>query len=377
MTFIPKLDTITSPASSTRATSPNEVALRQAAAQFEALLLTQLTASLNPKDEGEEEDGLFGNSGGGMGLSRQMYSEQLAKTMSQSGGIGIADMIMAQVTKGKAQPLKNRLSHVTERALSAAPDIKNETVRTSTASTSPGSNKVKDLYPDAIIISEASPSDALTTRSTTSASSVSSPLLPNDSRSATPVGLPAWASRSAIGATRPRRVHAMDSNATVLNGTPAIMTPRLAAATSVKNPMVGSAYVSFHAPVNGEIRSPFGMRRDPINGRMRFHQGIDIAAKRGTPIEAAAAGTVVFAGRNKGYGKMVMIEHADGRRTLYGHAQSLFVKAGDTVAAGQTIAAVGSTGHSTGPHLHFEVRQNNRSVNPLTALSNDIAFARR
>jgi murein DD-endopeptidase MepM/ murein hydrolase activator NlpD len=202
------------------------------------------------------------------------------------------------------------------------------------------------------------------TATVSSLGSVSSLNIPNDSR-------------AAVGATRPRRVHAVETNATVLNETPAIMAPRLTAASALKNSRSPVAYVSFQVPVGGEIRSQFGMRRDPINGRMRLHQGIDIPAKRGTPIEAAAAGTVVFAGRNKGYGNMVMIEHADGRRTLYAHAQKLFVTAGDTVAAGETIAAVGSTGHSTGSHLHFEVREGNRSVNPLHALSNDLAFARR
>lgn len=72
-----------------------------------------------------------------------------------------------------------------------------------------------------------------------------------------------------------------------------------------------------------------------------------------------------------------MIEHADGRRTIYAHAEKLFVHAGAHVAAGQTIAAVGSTGHSTGPHVHFEVRENNRALNPLVALANDFRLARR
>jgi murein DD-endopeptidase MepM/ murein hydrolase activator NlpD len=86
---------------------------------------------------------------------------------------------------------------------------------------------------------------------------------------------------------------------------------------------------------------------------------------------------VVFAGRNGGYGKMVMLEHADGRQTLYAHAERLFVKPGDVVAAGQTIAAVGSTGHSTGPHLHFEIREGQNAVNPLKSLIKDLTLARR
>lgn len=366
MTLIPNFDitSLTNPASSARAIPPNEEALRQAAKQFEALLLTQLTASLNPKEE--DEDALFSNSGGGMGMARQMYSEQLAKTISESGGIGIADMIVAQVTKRNAQPVKN---HVTERALSVARDIKNDAAVSSPEKTSLESGKGTSLDSNAII------SETSMTAGKARATAAAVPLAGPVTSSPSPIE-----SRTEIGATRPRRVHPVERNATVQNEAPARLAPRFNAAASaaVKSSRPGVAYVSFQSPLQGVVRSQFGMRRDPINGRMRLHQGIDIPAKRGTPIEAAAAGTVVFAGRNKGYGNMVMIEHADGRRTLYAHAQKLFVEAGDSVAAGQPIAAVGSTGHSTGPHLHFEVRErHNKPVNPLTALSNDLAFARR
>jgi murein DD-endopeptidase MepM/ murein hydrolase activator NlpD len=135
--------------------------------------------------------------------------------------------------------------------------------------------------------------------------------------------------------------------------------------------------VSLRMPVQGRITSDFGGRRDPVNGRQRFHEGIDIAAPKGTPIQSAAAGTVIYAGRNGGYGNTILVQHADGRITRYAHAESLMVNAGDTVEAGQTIAAVGSTGHSTGPHLHFEVIENGRHVSPLKVLANDFALARR
>jgi murein DD-endopeptidase MepM/ murein hydrolase activator NlpD len=365
MSLIATLDTATktNPANATPAPQVNEVALRAAAAQFEALLLTQLTASLNPKEE--DEDALFSNSGGGMNLSKQMYSEQLAKSMSESGGIGIADMIMAQVHKRTAHAEKSNANHVTERALSAAREIKTEAAKNLTTKTSSGLSTAKDLYPDAIIISEASTSAATAVRAlpATSLNAVNT-FIPNESR-------------AAVGATRPRRVHSVEMNAPAFDKTPATLAPRLTAPGSMKASKSRVAYVSLQVPVHGQIRSEFGMRRDPINGRMRLHQGIDIAAKSGTPIAAAAAGTVVFAGKNKGYGNMVMIEHADGRRTVYAHAKSLFVKAGDIVTGGQTIASVGSTGHSTGPHVHFEVRESNAAVNPLKALSNDLAFARR
>ncbi|MFN7927440.1 MAG: peptidoglycan DD-metalloendopeptidase family protein [Blastocatellia bacterium] len=140
---------------------------------------------------------------------------------------------------------------------------------------------------------------------------------------------------------------------------------------------VSAAPMPLHAPLEGRITSGFGLRNDPINGHLRQHHGIDIAAPRGTAIGAAAAGTVVFAGRRGGYGNTVIIEQADGKQTLYGHADQLMVRVGDEVAAGQQIATVGSTGRSTGPHLHFEVRENGQSVNPVTTYAKDFVLPDR
>lgn len=130
-------------------------------------------------------------------------------------------------------------------------------------------------------------------------------------------------------------------------------------------------------PLRGVVRSNFGTRKDPINGKHKFHQGLDISAKRGTPIASSAEGVVVFAGWGKKYGNNVVIEHPDGRRTRYAHADKLFVKEGETVIKGQEIAAVGSTGRSTGPHLHFEVIENGKNVNPIKALANGFQIVRR
>jgi murein DD-endopeptidase MepM/ murein hydrolase activator NlpD len=112
-------------------------------------------------------------------------------------------------------------------------------------------------------------------------------------------------------------------------------------------------------PVSGQITSPFGMRW----GRM--HEGIDIGAADGAPIYAAAAGTVIYAGWMEGYGNLVAIDHGNGLSTAYGHQSHLAVSVGQQVAQGQLIGYVGSTGHSTGPHLHFEVRVNGAPVDPL------------
>jgi murein DD-endopeptidase MepM/ murein hydrolase activator NlpD len=121
----------------------------------------------------------------------------------------------------------------------------------------------------------------------------------------------------------------------------------------------------FIRPVNGRITSGFGYRYHPILHRRKLHTGVDFGASHGTPIRAAAAGTVLLAGYSGGYGKCVIIYHGDGVSTLYGHCSSLGVSEGQEVKRGQVIARVGSTGMSTGPHLHFEVRRNGTPVRPF------------
>jgi len=119
-------------------------------------------------------------------------------------------------------------------------------------------------------------------------------------------------------------------------------------------------------PVAGSITSYFGYRYHPILHFTRFHAGIDIGAGWGTPIVAAADGQIAAAGWAGGYGREVRIAHADGLMTLYGHMSEIVAQPGSYVHAGQLIGYVGSSGLSTGPHLHFEVRQNGTPVNPLT-----------
>jgi murein DD-endopeptidase MepM/ murein hydrolase activator NlpD len=97
----------------------------------------------------------------------------------------------------------------------------------------------------------------------------------------------------------------------------------------------------------------------------RMHEGIDITAPTGTPIWAAAAGTVIHSGWLGGYGNLVVVDHGNGLATAYAHASAIFVSVGQSVAQGETIALVGSTGNSSGPHLHFEVRVNGVAVDPL------------
>jgi murein DD-endopeptidase MepM/ murein hydrolase activator NlpD len=115
-------------------------------------------------------------------------------------------------------------------------------------------------------------------------------------------------------------------------------------------------------PINGPVTSGFGMRW----GRM--HEGIDIAAAIGTPVHAAADGTVIYASWMTGYGNLVVVDHGNGLATAYAHASALVVRVGQAVSQGQTVSLVGSTGNSTGPHLHFEVRVNGVAVDPLLYL---------
>ena len=123
--------------------------------------------------------------------------------------------------------------------------------------------------------------------------------------------------------------------------------------------------ISLSKPVSGIISSRFGVRSSI---RSSAHTGLDIATSTGTPVKAAASGTVTFAGWKGSYGNLMVITHSNGVQTYYGHCSKLYLSAGATVSQGQTIAAVGSTGNSTGPHLHFEIRVNGIAYNPQNYL---------
>lgn len=109
-------------------------------------------------------------------------------------------------------------------------------------------------------------------------------------------------------------------------------------------------------PVEGRISSTMGWRRDPINGQMKYHKGIDIAAPEGTLVKAVADGRVIESGVKGGYGNTVVVQTDDGRKMLYAHNNQNYVSVGDRVSRGEAIAEVGSTGRATGPHVHFEVK---------------------
>ncbi len=144
---------------------------------------------------------------------------------------------------------------------------------------------------------------------------------------------------------------------------------RLQAAQNSGNQTAPTGYV-WPCPSSKNITSPYGYRIHPIFGYKKMHTGIDIGAKKGTDIVAAASGTVIMAKYYGGYGNCIIVDHGGGMSTLYAHMSAYVAKNGDYVQAGQTIGKVGSTGNSTGPHLHFEVRVNGNHTDPTAYVSN-------
>jgi murein DD-endopeptidase MepM/ murein hydrolase activator NlpD len=138
---------------------------------------------------------------------------------------------------------------------------------------------------------------------------------------------------------------------------------------TVEHDLANMAFPSRRPIIEGRTSSGFGTRRDPFTGRPARHEGLDFAAPAGTPILASAGGRVVAAGASGAYGNAVVIDHGNGLATLYGHASRVFVRPGDLVMPQQAIAAVGSTGRSTGAHLHFEVMRRGIRVEPRDYLA--------
>jgi murein DD-endopeptidase MepM/ murein hydrolase activator NlpD len=130
-------------------------------------------------------------------------------------------------------------------------------------------------------------------------------------------------------------------------------------------------YVPLRRPLTGELdmSSPFGVRMDPFVREAAMHTGIDFRGTTGDPVHATAAGKVSKAGWEGGYGQMVEIDHGEGLATRYGHLSEIDVRVGQSVHIGQVIGRVGSTGRSTGPHLHYETRINGEAVNPTRFLA--------
>lgn len=129
--------------------------------------------------------------------------------------------------------------------------------------------------------------------------------------------------------------------------------------------LLGGCYLP-RWPVDGTLTSPFGLRRDGLS--FEIHRGIDIAVPLGTPVHAMSPGHVVFAGTLSGYGRVVILDHGGGIRTLYAHLSELRVHAGDNVTEDEVIGLSGSSGRTSGPHLHFEIQRNGSAADPVSLL---------
>ena len=126
-----------------------------------------------------------------------------------------------------------------------------------------------------------------------------------------------------------------------------------------------TSYLSGRPIKKGWLSSYFGTRKDPFNGRPAMHKGVDFAGKEDAAIITTAAGVVSWAGDRYGYGQLIEINHGKGLKTRYGHNKTILVEVGDVVSKGQIIARMGSTGRSTGPHVHYEILRNNKQIDPI------------
>lgn len=183
--------------------------------------------------------------------------------------------------------------------------------------------------------------------------------------------LSAIAARTLGDANRWREIY--DLNRDVVGGNPNLIYPgqvlKLPGGAKASAPSNSSSGGRWPKPVAGPITSPYGMRKHPITGKYSMHTGLDIGAATGTPIQVVKSGRVTFAGWNGGYGNYVVVDHGNGLQTAYAHLSKINVSVGQQISARQVIGKVGSTGMSTGPHLHFEVKKNGNFVNPADYLA--------
>ncbi len=282
--------------------------LREACEGFESVFIGQMLKEMR---KSVSKDGLLKSKEEDQYVS--MFDEELSKSLAKGGGVGLADYMMRQLStrtdKGKqAQPGNAALSGAHRAtALEGMPTLPRGTKKLLTVS-------------------------------------AGNPLIPG----------------TAMG---PRGLVPASS----LDGTPSqhLGTPGAQYLQGQDQSLAAPQAGTLLAPVTGEVSSDFGWRRDPFTGQRGYHSGVDIAAPEGTPVKACWDGKVSFAGKQHGYGNLVIVDHPGGWRSYYGHNKAMNVAEGQTIRAGQQIASVGQTGRATGPHLHFELRRDDVAVDPM------------
>lgn len=316
--------------------------LQKAAAEFEAMLLNQVLKDMRRSGKwgDEEEDG--GDSLGAESLFEMIDGELAsALTKSPNGSFGLGKQMLEQldrmnlgaatadVAKAIQAEQATSLDSARGKSLDPARD-RRETAQVS--------DRADGRAKETAALADVGVSDAAATRAVGTATRAVSAA----GRAAEPQPAGTTGFVRGVRATDIEPVSNIDES------------PAVEASAAVANPS---------AP---KVTSAFGWRRDPMTGAAKFHKGVDLKAAYGQEVQAAGSGRVVFSGSQGGYGTTVMIEHADGSKTRYAHLSVALVSAGDTVSAGQALGRVGSTGRSTGPHLHFEVLdRNGRAVNPM------------
>lgn len=309
--------------------------LRDAAIKFEAILLNQLTSILNRTtyDSSENgEDSLFGNDGG-TDMAKQLFSEQLATTIAESGGLGLANVIMRQF--GLETDRSGQVKGIADAAAAM------RSIKDASSTTGVGRTERSTLLEN--LTYQGNPEDAQ--------------VISTFEDEARRDGIEESLRNLILDGRVVNTTRARLADAPVNDITPITLSKR------------SDAPLEYQFPVSGRLTSEVGNRVHPIDGRVKFHAGLDLAVPRGTPVEASADGKVSFAGWSGGYGNLLVIKHADGRETRYAHLDKLLAAEGDTVTAGQPVAFSGSTGRSTAPHLHFEIRENGKVLDPLSILT--------
>ncbi len=304
-------------------------AAKTAAKQLEAFFLRQLLSEARPQGGGMLDGGFAGDT------FKQMLDEAIADKMSAAGGVGMASLFAKQlggaseIAGAPPAPAIARASHPLPIAGSSHPlPIAGAQP---TAAIASASHPVAGAAP-----AIASASHPIAGAAPTIAGSLS--------------GQPIHDATTVTRITRVTYPAPGNHAAAALSAAPSTEAPR------------------FVLPVTGRPSSGYGLRTDPIHGGTVNHTGFDLAAAAGTEVAAAARGTVVHAGPAGTYGNLVTLRHDDGFETRYAHLSEVDVKVGEVVESGAEIGKVGSTGRSTGPHLHFEVRQDGKSIDPAPLL---------
>lgn len=306
--------------------------LREASQDFEAIFLHQMLKQMRAT---VPKEGLLHSKDEEFWQSH--FDTEMSVQMARSGGIGLGDMIFEQLrehqvkaSEASTPPTNGPLPAMTL----LVPKVSENTDRDA----DPG-NALKNAAPAPEDVEEGRGSYSQADKETSS---------------------------STLGT--PKVMEVVRSLADAIEERGGVV-PEHPGATGLEGEVVGEMTTAagpgpMHWPLQSRVSSGFGWRPDPFTGERAWHAGIDIAAPVGTPVQAAWDGEVAFVGKRGGYGQLVVLEHNDGWRTFYAHNNANKVQVGDRVHAGQTIATVGSSGRTTGPHLHFEIRQGNLAWNP-------------